>query len=849
MTTQNEDSNIQQFSPGPSMEHLIFDRREPSAGDALPVRSAAEAAISDASEQGVIDEPPRELVKAEKSARTRARPVRGEPQTKAPDSTALAPVPARVKRVTKKNTGHVKDKADSATKPKRASSRKTVKGTDGPVLTTPVGREVPPLTREAIEFLGKRDAMAADVLKLGADSLAFVQYHFKHMRQLEVDSQLTDAYLVANARPAGPVFQQFADALMKHSNRERGQAVPQAEGKVPVPEKRQLANVAIPSYGQKSASGSVYAPVVVQLGKLELASDRGAVQAHSGESTLDDNKRAHRVLGTARILMSAPINDFAPKEAADLVANDVKEVRAIKDIEARRLALNAMVESSLAQPRYQAEFAKQAPDLVEPANQAYKTTKTDWDLAYEVSSTLSFVAEAVKPLTKDETVALAKRTIETIRAIKGHQYRQEALAFSYQISHWQPPYKEEFARQAPDLVVAAEAAYRAEEARTKLGQRWLQALENSIERSPVQLVTAAQQGSAPPQATAAQQAPTVEQPPEQTTGSAAMGETVAPNVAPTLSLSQRFGLAISGAANWARSRLSWQGRQGAGIEADLHTSLDKSAAGPAQADDRSIAVPESIARRFIKVECEYYFHDRSPAFSDQGNKLATRGTNPEVIRSLVEIAKTRGWDTITVKGTEDFRRKTWMEAAQSGLTVVGYKPGALDLADLANRPANNTVEKGAAQVNRKESTRSTAQQSRAQINPAQPAAAVQAASKEPSPDAPQTEPQLAEKAKAFQENKPAFVVKKYPDLAAAYGIIAAAKAFATDKLPEAARGEFVDMARRHMVEKIMAGEQIQGPKIYLAPAKAVEVGDQIKMSAAAVDQGRTARAKAVERER
>jgi len=117
---------------------------------------------------------------------------------------------------------------------------------------------------------------------------------------------------------------------------------------------------------------------------------------------------------------------------------------------------------------------------------------------------------------------------------------------------------------------------------------------------------------------------------------------------------------------------------------------------PAPRAEKAKAVPASVARRFLKVETDYYFPDKTHAFSDRGDKLATRGTHPEVVRSLVEIAQARGWSSITVKGTEEFQRSAWMEAAQAGLKVTGYRPTALDLAELANRPANNTVEKGRA---------------------------------------------------------------------------------------------------------------------------------------------------------
>jgi hypothetical protein len=105
----------------------------------------------------------------------------------------------------------------------------------------------------------------------------------------------------------------------------------------------------------------------------------------------------------------------------------------------------------------------------------------------------------------------------------------------------------------------------------------------------------------------------------------------------------------------------------------------------------STAVPESVRKRFLQVDRDYYFPDRSPAFTDRGAKLATRGEHPEVVRALVEIAKERGWDSVTVKGSETFRRAAWMEAARSGLQVAGYKPTDLDLAELKQREPRNSI--------------------------------------------------------------------------------------------------------------------------------------------------------------
>jgi hypothetical protein len=109
--------------------------------------------------------------------------------------------------------------------------------------------------------------------------------------------------------------------------------------------------------------------------------------------------------------------------------------------------------------------------------------------------------------------------------------------------------------------------------------------------------------------------------------------------------------------------------------------------------DRSMVVPDGVKRRFLQVAHEYFFLDKTPAFSDRGSQLATRGAHPDVLSALIDIARARGWASITVKGSEEFRRGAWKEAAQHGLIVVGYQPTALEAAWLATRPVANTVDR------------------------------------------------------------------------------------------------------------------------------------------------------------
>jgi hypothetical protein len=262
----------------------------------------------------------------------------------------------------------------------------------------------------------------------------------------------------------------------------------------------------------------------------------------------------------------------------------------------------------------------------------------------------------------------------------------------------------------------------------------------------------------------------------------------------------------------------------ADVEPPKSGTAPASGVSPAPSDARSTVVPETVTKRFLKVEQDYYFRDKTHAFSDRGNKLATRGEHPEVVRSLIEIAHARGWDNITVKGTEAFRRSAWLEAAQAGLTVAGYKPTALDLAELANRPSKNSVEPGLSKGSRmddKSTTAPGATKAPTKISGADPT--TQAAP----PNVAKPDEELTAKARLFESDKASLVVKKHPDLAPAYGVVDVAKKFADAHLPEDAREEFVGLARRHVIQKIVSGEQVRGPQIYSSRPKQKDVSGQV----------------------
>lgn len=98
-------------------------------------------------------------------------------------------------------------------------------------------------------------------------------------------------------------------------------------------------------------------------------------------------------------------------------------------------------------------------------------------------------------------------------------------------------------------------------------------------------------------------------------------------------------------------------------------------------------LPENFQKKFIvsdAVPGQFFHHDqnRKLAFADKGAKLVTDDHRPEVIGSMIELAKAKGWSTLSLKGSEEFKREAWMQASLEGIEVNGFKPKPEDVAVL-----------------------------------------------------------------------------------------------------------------------------------------------------------------------
>lgn len=114
-------------------------------------------------------------------------------------------------------------------------------------------------------------------------------------------------------------------------------------------------------------------------------------------------------------------------------------------------------------------------------------------------------------------------------------------------------------------------------------------------------------------------------------------------------------------------------------------------------------IPKALLNKYYVVDDKYHFkgNPEKVAFEDSGKALKTTIDDKHIAASMVEVAKAKKWETIQVKGSEEFKRNVWLEASMKGMIVKGYEPRDIDLALLndmkkeqGKEVVHNTIEKG-----------------------------------------------------------------------------------------------------------------------------------------------------------
>ncbi|WP_440569475.1 LPD7 domain-containing protein [Stenotrophomonas sp. STK17_22] len=114
---------------------------------------------------------------------------------------------------------------------------------------------------------------------------------------------------------------------------------------------------------------------------------------------------------------------------------------------------------------------------------------------------------------------------------------------------------------------------------------------------------------------------------------------------------------------------------------------------------RRSAQLEALKKQFIVMDSRYYFKDKANtlAFQDKGSRLVTAEKGPAVAEALIKMIVAKGWTTVKVNGSHEFKRDLWIQAEANGVRMPGYSPTDADRAaalHLIEARSTNTVERG-----------------------------------------------------------------------------------------------------------------------------------------------------------
>ena len=68
-------------------------------------------------------------------------------------------------------------------------------------------------------------------------------------------------------------------------------------------------------------------------------------------------------------------------------------------------------------------------------------------------------------------------------------------------------------------------------------------------------------------------------------------------------------------------------------------------------------------------------------------RIRTKHDDRQTVAAVLDPAQDRGWTTLRLRGTEDFRREAWVQASIRGMQTQGYKPSETDKQELERRRA------------------------------------------------------------------------------------------------------------------------------------------------------------------
>ena len=132
------------------------------------------------------------------------------------------------------------------------------------------------------------------------------------------------------------------------------------------------------------------------------------------------------------------------------------------------------------------------------------------------------------------------------------------------------------------------------------------------------------------------------------------------------------------------------------IEADTETSIKLSKGDLVKVDadrNKNIGLPQSLENNYIAIaknrflkEAKIHFYDKTDpktvAFEDRTTALATSKNDEKTVKAMLDLAQSKNWKAIQIKGDPEFKKQMWIEASIRGIETKGFKPTEAEQAEL-----------------------------------------------------------------------------------------------------------------------------------------------------------------------
>ncbi|MCA1868520.1 relaxase [Agrobacterium genomosp. 3] len=133
------------------------------------------------------------------------------------------------------------------------------------------------------------------------------------------------------------------------------------------------------------------------------------------------------------------------------------------------------------------------------------------------------------------------------------------------------------------------------------------------------------------------------------------------------------------------------------VEANVKQSLEP--APSASAEKGGVEEPKPSRSLPAEITSQYFLQHAADGavrvftnskatrevFQDAGEKLRSKIYDPTAVRLMIDTAAHRGWTSVEIAGSKEFRREAWLEGQARGIAVKGYQPNELDWQEVGRR--------------------------------------------------------------------------------------------------------------------------------------------------------------------